>query len=157
MTGVQTCALPIFEGVAGTFVAGDWTEGRTLRTVLVERAAKGEHLSLKGAYNIIAHLCRALTYAHQTTAHGAIRPEVIWVTNSGRVRLADFGVASALIEHAGVEVLGEGAAALAPEIRAGAKADARADIFGLGAILYELLTGRSPGAAPHAVDPRGGI
>ena len=128
-----------------TFVACEWVDGSPLSEVLERRRAQGGHMSLRGAYNVVAHVCKALTEAAERTSHGTLRPSVVWVTASGRVKVADFGVGRALVATAGVNILGaREQACLAPEVRAGGTPDARSDIFGIGAILYQLLTGRSP-------------
>ncbi len=131
---------------AGTqFVACEWVDGAPLNVLVDKREAEGKKLSLRGAYNVVAHVCKALDKAHPTTCHGGLRPSIVWVTASGRVKVGDFGVAKAILSTAGAAALGEDEqACLAPEVKAGQLPDARADIFGLGAILYNMLTGKSP-------------
>ncbi len=134
-------------GTYGThhFVAGEWVEGSTLAGFVQERLKSGETVSMRGAYNVVAHLCKALEKAHETTFHGALRPSSVWITKSGRVKVADFGIGLALVTSDRWTKLEESEQAyLAPEIKAGGEVDKRCDVFGIGALLYVLLTGRSP-------------
>lgn len=127
------------------FVAGEWVDGVRLSEFI--RARDGEPISLRGIYNVIAHLCSALGYAHQTGPHGTLRPSVVWVTRGGRVKLHDFGVGQVLLDSAGPDAFQHtDHACLAPEVKAGKLPTPRSDVFGIGAILYELLTARAPGA-----------
>ena len=127
------------------FIASEWVDGKSMSEVVRERAAKGGHVSLKGAYNVVASVCRALEAVHEKTCHGALRPSVVWVTESGRVKLADVGLGKALVESRGIEVFDtRDQASLAPEVKAGQPPTAASDVFGVGALLYELLTAKSP-------------
>lgn len=128
------------------FIAGEWIDGTRLSEFIRERDEEGDPLSLRGIYNVIAHLCSALTYAHEKGPHGTLRPSVVWVTRGGRVKVRDFGVGQVLLETVGPSAFRDGDhACLAPEVKDGQPATTRSDVFGIGAILYELLTMRSPG------------
>ncbi len=127
------------------FVAGEWIEGTPLSVFIQSRG--GKPISLRGVYNVIAHLCSALSYAQERGPHGTLRPSVVCVTRGGRVKVHDFGVGRVLLDAAGPSAFKDSdQACLAPEVKRGERATARSDVFGIGAILYELLTTRSPGA-----------
>ncbi len=127
------------------FVATEAVEGTQLSELLASKRSKGERMSLRGAYNVIAHVCKALTAVEAQTCHGTLRPSVVWVSNSGRVKVGDFGISKVLVSAHAATVLGpDEQACLAPEVKGGRTPDARSDIFGVGCILYQLLTGRSP-------------
>ncbi|MDH3486182.1 MAG: protein kinase, partial [Myxococcales bacterium] len=127
------------------FIAGEWIDGTRLSEFIQERDRQGEPLSLRGICNVVAHLCSALSYAHDKGPHGTLRPSVVWVTRGGRVKVRDFGVGRVLLEAAGPSAFQDSDhACLAPEVKNGEPATARSDVFGVGAILYELLTTRSP-------------
>jgi serine/threonine protein kinase len=142
------------------YVAGEFVDGQSLREMLDKKRATGRAFSLKGAYNVIAHLCNALVYAHGATVHGALTPDAVMVNSAGRVKVCDFGLGRALKPQLDAGSL----AALAPEAtRAPDSVDARADIYSVGVILFELLSGllptstkspslAAPGVAP-SVDP----
>ena len=128
------------------FIAGEWIDGTRLSEFIQERDQDGNPMSLRGIYNVVAHLCSALSYAHENGPHGTLRPSVVWVTRGGRVKVHEFGVGQVLLESAGPSAF-ENAdhACLAPEVKRGEPASPRSDVFGVGAILYELLTTRPPG------------
>ena len=140
------------------YIASEWVEGRTLSQVIEEKKAGAQPMSLRGAYNVVAHVCKALEAARSKgTAHGALRPSVVFVSKAGRVKVANLGIDRAVVETAGPAALGPGEQAfLAPEVKGGAPATSASDVFGLGGLLYAMLTGRSPldeFIAPSAAHP----
>ncbi|MEM9195441.1 MAG: protein kinase [Myxococcota bacterium] len=132
-------------GGGAQFIAAEWVDGATLDELIRRRVEAGGSLSLRGAFHIVEGLASALGAAHTGTCHGAVRPSAIWVSRDGKVKLGDFGVGRALLAVAGARAFDPAdQARLAPEVKAGSDATPLSDIFGLGAVLYELLTGRSP-------------
>jgi serine/threonine protein kinase len=130
------------------FVASEWVQGSTLSELIAKRNADGAPLSARGAYNVIAHVCKALAQVHGSTCHAALRPSIVWVTKSGRVKVGDLGLGSALASNATWRLLPEDEQAfLAPEVRGGTGATRSSDVFGVGALLYALLAGRAPEGA----------
>ncbi|MBK8169489.1 MAG: serine/threonine protein kinase [Sandaracinaceae bacterium] len=132
--------------VADWFIACERIDGHALSDIIAKRRAENlGGISLRGAYNVIAHVCSALTATQATMPHGAVRPSVIWVTEGGQVRIGDFGVGRAILKRAGAAALGATEQGyLAPEVKAGHEPTPRSDLFGVGALLYTMLTGRSP-------------
>lgn len=129
------------------FIAGEWIDGQRLSDFIQQRDREGDPLSLRGIYNVIAHLCSALSYAHGKGPHGTLRPSIVWVTKGGRVKVDDFGVGQVLLQTVGPNAFkNTDHACLAPEVKRGEPATFRSDVFGIGAILYELFTTRPPGA-----------
>jgi hypothetical protein len=127
------------------FIAQEWLLGQNAADLIAERKAAGRPLSVRGVYNLIAHVCKALSAIHEVSIHGALRPQVVWISKSGRVKVGELGVAATLAKTRRYQLLTvEEQAYLAPEVRSGASTDPRADVFGAGALLYTLLTGRSP-------------
>lgn len=131
--------------------------GQHLAAYVAARRQSGEPVSLRGAYNVVAHVCNALTAVHQSGPHGALRPACVWIQEDGRVQLADVVFARAVLSRGGTGGLPDHEAAyLAPELKAGGVPTPASDVFGVGALLYVLLTGRSPMdefAAPSQVHP----
>ncbi|MCC7538369.1 MAG: serine/threonine protein kinase [Deltaproteobacteria bacterium] len=127
------------------YVATELIEGAPLSSLIEARRAAGG-FSLRAAYNVVVHVCHALEAVHLKSAHGAVRPSVVFVNTEGRVRLADLGVARGALLAAGPRAMGDATeqAYLAPEVKMGKEPTPSADVFGVGAILYALLTGRSP-------------
>ncbi len=127
------------------FIAQEWLTGHHAAELLEERKAAGRPLSVRGVYNLIAHVCKALTAIHEGSIHGTLRPEVVWISKSGRVKVGELGVGATIAKTRHFELFSpEEQAYFAPEVRSGAPADKRSDVFGAGAFLYTMLTSRSP-------------
>ena len=140
-----------------SFVASEWVQGSSLAEQLVQRGAAGAAFSVRGSYNVVAHLCKALAEAHATLVHGALRPELIWVTRAGRVKVGEFGLCEAVAAGNGWHHLDPiSQACLAPELRAGGRPDISSDVYGVGALLQLMLTGAPPSeplVLPTSVHP----
>src|SRR6266436_5416373 len=125
------------------FITMDFVEGRDLRALLVERGKfPGEE-----AAQVMLQICRALEAAHaEGVIHRDLKPQNIMVTGDGRVYVMDFGIArSAYLP--GMTQTGALIGTpeyMSPEQARGEKLTERSDLFSLGVIFYELLTGKSP-------------
>ncbi|MEY4578366.1 MAG: hypothetical protein RL701_3069, partial [Pseudomonadota bacterium] len=127
------------------FIVRESIAGRSADALIAERRARGRTLSVRGVYNLIAHVCKAVAALPEGVVHGALRPSIVWVTKSGRVKVADAELGSALVRAGRADLLASNDQAfLAPEVKLGQAPDARSDVFGVGALLYALLTARSP-------------
>jgi serine/threonine-protein kinase len=116
-------------------------EGHTLRELLQRKRDTGQSgFGAKGAANIALHLCGALVAAHEVLPHGAVSLDNVVVSRAGRVRLTGLGLL-ALAPRAAARGSGP---ATAPEVIAGARPTVAADVYGLGAVLYEILVGAPP-------------
>ncbi len=125
------------------FITMEFLEGRSLANLLKE---KGK-LAPKLAAGIIGQVCRALEAANaEGVIHRDLKPQNIMVEAHDRIVVMDFGIARSLtigsMTQTGV-VLGT-PAYMSPEQAKGEELDARSDLFSLGIIFYELLTGNSP-------------
>ena len=134
------------------YIVMELVNGPTLREAL------GRHgpLPPSRAARLSMEVAAALDYAHQAgVCHGNLKPGNILLAEDGAVKVADFSIARAASDddpgRTG-EVLGADGY-LAPEVVRGDDADGRADVYGLGACLYEMLTGRPPGADPSTTVP----
>ena len=123
--------------------------------VNLRQAMRAGRFSPAEALSIVPHICGALQYAHdQGVLHRDIKPENILLDGRGRVKLADFGIAKLVNEPGGARgdiTLTQSGARLgtahymAPEqIEKPSEVDHRADIYSLGVVFYELLTGELP-------------
>lgn len=125
------------------FIAMEFLEGQTLRDV-VEIEGK---LSVERAVEIASGVCDGLSYAHSKgVIHRDIKPDNIQILPSGRIKITDFGIAR-LMEEPSLTAEGQvfgTPSYMSPEQVAGKPLDARTDIFSLGIVLFEMLTGRKP-------------
>ena len=132
------------------FFVEEIPEGPTLADILEEGRRQKRPLTPTEATRITLLLCEALQYAHQYTSHGFLHPGDIFLTNGygvdGVPLITHFGVRSCLrIANEGLSGLPSGLAAYAPpEFLSGGELTVEADIYGLGALLYEMMTLRSP-------------
>ena len=113
-------------------------------------------LTLDDKLNVVAQLCHGLSYAHeQGVVHRDVKPDNVFILEDGSVKLLDFGIAkltTSTLTRQG-DVLGS-ASYMSPEQVSGSESvDGRADIFSVGVLLYELLSGRRPfeGTSPTAI------
>jgi serine/threonine-protein kinase len=127
------------------FIVMEFVNGRTLKEVL---AAEGR-LMPRRALEITADICAALEFSHRHgIIHRDIKPGNVMLTQTGQVKVMDFGIARALASGATTmtqtsAVIGT-AQYLSPEQARGEAVDARSDVYATGCVLYELLTGHPP-------------
>ncbi|MGQ9857622.1 MAG: serine/threonine-protein kinase [Thermodesulfobacteriota bacterium] len=125
------------------YIVMEYLRGRNL----LERME--EPLPIKEVLRIALQICDALDYAHsQGVVHRDVKPDNIVIMEDGRVKIADFGIArmedaEVALTRAGV-LMGSPAYCAPEQLRDFSKVDGRADIFSLGVILYQCLTGRLP-------------
>jgi eukaryotic-like serine/threonine-protein kinase len=134
------------------YIVMEYVQGRTVRDLLRD----GERISIDRALEITSSILSALDYSHrQGLIHRDIKPGNVMLTNDGTVKVMDFGIARALddvnstVTHTS-SVLGT-AAYLSPEQARGESVDGRSDLYAVGCLLYELLTGRPPFRGETAV------
>ncbi len=125
------------------YIAMEFLEGRELRDVLNEKSV----LPLPQVLDIVAQVAQGLAYAHDHgIVHRDVKPSNIMIQKDGHVKITDFGIArmaSAAVRTQTGMVLGS-PKYMSPEQVMGKLTDQRSDIFSLGIMLYEMLTGRPP-------------
>ena len=125
------------------YIVMECVEGETLAELLARRG----RLPAQEAVGRALQACRGLEHAHAAgLVHRDVKPQNLLLGRDGVLKIADFGIARAAETTALTQVgtvLGT-AAYLAPEQAAGEEVTAAADVYSLGAVLYELLTGRTP-------------
>lgn len=126
------------------YLAMELVRGRTLRDTIAEQAPMPPHRALA----LLDPVLTALAAAHRAgLVHRDVKPENVLISEDGQVKVADFGLAKAVTaetQHTANDVLIGTVSYLAPEVVADGRADARADVYAVGVILYELLTGAKP-------------
>ncbi|MGC0271628.1 Stk1 family PASTA domain-containing Ser/Thr kinase [Pseudactinotalea sp. Z1739] len=126
-----------------SYLTMEYVRGQNLRKVLRAEGA----LAVGDALDVVGDVLDALAAAHRADlVHRDIKPENVLVADDGRIKVADFGLARAVTEATAATtgtLLGT-VAYLAPEIVTSGMADARADVYAAGVLLYELLTGSPP-------------
>jgi tetratricopeptide (TPR) repeat protein/predicted Ser/Thr protein kinase len=130
-----------------TYIVMQYVSGKSLRKVL----EPGKRFTAEEAVDLLLPICQALDYAHrQGIVHRDIKPDNILIDESGRPYLVDFGIAT--IGSAGAtrtRMTSATPAYMSPEQIVEGEVDLRSDIFSLGIILFELLTGRRPFAGEN--------
>jgi len=126
------------------FIVMELVSGQTLRQKL-----QAEQIPLSTSLEIIKGILNALDYSHNKgIVHRDIKPSNIMITDSGDIKVMDFGIARATDDIGATltntwNVVGT-AQYLSPEQATGELADGRSDLYSLGCLMYELLTGRPP-------------
>ena len=124
------------------YIAMEFLDGRTLKELIIGRGAAPINVAIEYARQILS----ALRFAHRHgIVHRDIKPHNVLVDGEGRVKVTDFGIARAgtsQMTEAG-SIVGT-AQYLSPEQAKGGEVDPRSDLYSLGVVLYELLTGKTP-------------
>ena len=135
------------------FIAAEFVDGQTLR-----EKGKSGGMALSQALDVLMQTCAALTSAHEAgIIHRDIKPENIMLRQDGIVKVLDFGLAKLVEQDSSSKkegntqrlttqpgmVMGT-ASYMSPEQARGLDVDARSDLFSLGVVMYELLTGQAP-------------
>jgi tetratricopeptide (TPR) repeat protein len=146
------------EVTGGPYIVEEYVDGGTVEDLLQQ--ASGRPLAIDQALRIAAGACSALDHAHgHGIVHRDLKPANVWLTAAGTPKLGDFGLVAAMRESQSqtvAKLTGEGAmvgtlAYMAPEQALGKPLDPRSDLYSLGAMLYELVTGHRPFAGEDAV------
>src|ERR1700757_2408159 len=124
------------------YIVLEYVQGESLNRIL----SREKKISLERSLKLAEEIADALDYAHaQGVIHRDIKPANILITQDGRAKIADFGIAKLNLAHFTIpgRVVGT-PAYMAPEQLVGEGVDGRSDLFSLGVILYAMVTGHSP-------------
>ena len=132
------------------YMVMEWAEGRLLREILRER----RKLPPERAIRITAGICDALEYIHtHGVVHRDLKPENIMIGAEDRIKIIDFGIAgnqgSRRLTFAKLSQVMGSPDYISPEQVKGKRGDGRSDLYALGVMLYEMLTGKTPFAGPN--------
>ncbi|NYI41234.1 Stk1 family PASTA domain-containing Ser/Thr kinase [Demequina lutea] len=134
-----------------SYLTMEYVDGENLRTRLLHEST----LTVGESLAMIDAILDALSAAHRLgLVHRDVKPENVLIDEDGRPKLADFGLARAVTEVTSTStgtVMGT-VAYLAPELVQRGEADARTDVYAVGIMLFEALTGRQPFTAPSAIE-----
>lgn len=138
------------------YMAMEFINGPTLKLELEERHQQGKLLSLKETGRLMVALCRAIDYAHSRgMVHRDLKPANFILTEDGQILILDFGIAKIVgdVKHTVTGAVIGTPAYMSPEQGQGKRGDYRSDIYSLGVVLYEMVTGKVPFDAdtPYAV------
>lgn len=148
-------APPTPDGTGGSyFIVMEYVDGSHLKGIIESLRSQGRPLPVAQAIYILMQVCSGLSYAHDVAdpetgrplgiVHRDISPPNILLSKNGEVKLVDFGLAkaSSQLESTDPGMVKGKFSYLSPEAAHGHEVDRRADIFAVGILLYELLTGR---------------
>src|SRR3954468_9802205 len=144
---VQVFDFGLDESTHRNFIVMEYVDGQSCAEILREQGT----LAPNEAVDILAQACRGLDYAHRNgVVHRDVKPGNLMRSEEGMVKLADFGIAKAA-EDSDITKIGSvlgTAAYLAPEQARGEPAGPSSDLYALGVVAYQLLSGRLPYEAP---------
>jgi eukaryotic-like serine/threonine-protein kinase len=126
------------------YIVFEYIDGENLKELVVRKG----RLEVREALEIAVEIARGLAFAHeQGLVHRDVKPQNVLLNGDGRAKVTDFGIARSLdVEHSVTQtgtVLGT-SNYIAPEQASGQPVDAHTDVYSLGVVLYELLTGELP-------------
>jgi len=133
------------------YMAMEWVDGRLLRQILNEQ----KKLPPERAIKIVLQIASALEYIHgHGVVHRDLKPENIMVDENDHIKLIDFGIAASVgarrLTFAKFSATMGTPDYISPEQVKGKRGDARSDIYALGVMFYEMLTGKVPFTGPNA-------
>jgi serine/threonine protein kinase len=141
---VQVFDFGLDEASHRHYIAMELVRGQSGAEILRDEGV----LEVREALSIVAQACRGLEYAHRNgVVHRDVKPGNLLRGEDGVVKLADFGIAKAISEESSITQVGSvlgTAAYLAPEQAAGEQAGPAADLYALGVVTYQFLSGRLP-------------
>ncbi|NTX01771.1 serine/threonine-protein kinase [Myxococcus sp. CA040A] len=154
---VQTFDVGVSDGVA--YILMEYVRGPDMKRLVNELRRKGMALPLEHALRIVAEVAAGLHYAHayvdpagipHPVVHRDVSPHNVLISLDGAIKLSDFGIAKvAGEENTQAGVLKGKISYISPEAASGRTLDARNDVFALGVVLFELLTGQLPFRRDH--------
>lgn len=131
----------------------EYVDGPTLADVLYEMKLTGQHMEYYAALTITACVTSALDYAHALgVIHRDIKPSNIMIDQKGHVYLTDFGLALRMTEGTEGKAFGSPYYISPEQVSSSAEASPRSDLYSLGVVVYEMLSGRRPFEAKKPIE-----
>lgn len=130
------------------YIVMEYVDGRTVKQLVRLQSQQGQPLSVARALDLAIQICAGIGYAHRANlVHCDVKSQNILVTRDDRVKVADFGIARALSEatqHTSDSQIWGTPHYFSPEQAAGQPASPASDVYAIGVVMFEMLTGRLP-------------
>lgn len=130
------------------YIVMEFVEGRTLKQLIRDEAENGRFLPVSRALDLTIQICAGIGYAHRAgLVHCDVKPQNVIVTPDERVKVADFGIARAVSSATQQQLVSQVWGTpqyFAPEQASGEPASPATDVYAIGIVLFEMLTGRLP-------------
>ena len=139
------------------YIVMEYVEGRTLKQMIRQHNGNGRAMPISRALDLTIQICAGIGYAHRADlVHCDVKPQNVLVSRDDRIKVADFGIARAISEATlsqSVSQVWGTPQYFSPEQAAGEPATPASDVYSIGIILFELLTGQLPfsGDTPTAL------
>ena len=133
------------------YIVMEFVEGRTLKELIQSYSDRAEYMPVKRMLDLTIQTCMGIGYAHRSgLVHCDVKPHNVIVTPDERVKVADFGIARAMSQASqqGDMVWGT-PQYFAPEQAEGSAATPASDVYSIGVVMFEMLTGRLPFDGDH--------
>ena len=133
------------------YIVMEYVEGKTLKQIIKEESKDGRFMPISRALDLIIQICNGIGYAHRANlAHCDVKPQNMLVTPDDRVKVADFGIARAVSNATQQQIVSQVWGTpqyFSPEQASGSAATPATDVYAIGIVLFEMLTGRLPFSA----------
>ena len=130
------------------YIVMEYVDGRTLKQIIRDYKKQGQTMPISRALQLVVQICSGIGYAHRSNlVHCDVKPQNILVTRDDRVKVADFGIAQALSEathHDQPSRVWGTPQYFSPEQAQGHPTTPASDVYAIGVVLYEMLTGELP-------------
>ena len=130
------------------YIVMEFVDGKTLKQVIKDANQDGRFMPASRALDLIIQVCHGIGYAHRASlVHCDVKPQNMLVTSDDRVKVADFGIARAVSSATQQQIISQVWGTpqyFSPEQASGDVATPASDVYAIGIVLFEMLTGRLP-------------
>ncbi len=130
------------------YIVMEFVDGKTLKQIVQEENKDGRFMPISRALDLIIQVCHGIGYAHRANlVHCDVKPQNMLVTSDDRVKVADFGIARAVSNATQQKMVSQVWGTpqyFSPEQASGETATPASDVYAIGIVLFEMLTGRLP-------------
>lgn len=130
------------------YIVMEFVDGKTLKQIIKDENKDGRFMPVSRALDLIIQVCHGIGYAHRANlVHCDVKPQNMLVTSDSRVKVADFGIARAVSNATQQQIVSQVWGTpqyFSPEQASGEAATPPSDVYAIGIVLFEMLTGRLP-------------